>query len=364
MACVLPLLSRVTRNDISAQPSQGTGESHMEVVFGTVRELFSATGDATSAFVVDGGLEVHFAREWSNQVFDFVRVGSELEISGHAYCGMSGDPCINAQSILDINSLQSLDLQAPPQSPVASPSSPFPLETAPLAPLCSKEILAREVDALVARLACATSLSEMVSRSQDDSELNRKAAARSVELAYDGVHRAQALMAYVRIVDLASPDTSQLLDESKFTYEQAVASFQRDDFLVACEFAEASIELARSVELLVARSLRSDVGYPTLVAIPPQSHGSEGLVDEAGDKIARVQGILTRIHWLLRCGTLPAEDREQVRRITSWSDNFFLKGRRFLRSGAVSEAAYYIRAAEAVAHSAEHVCKQDYVIHA
>jgi hypothetical protein len=53
-----------------------------------------------------------------------------------------------------------------------------------------------------------------------------------------------------------------------------------------------------------------------------------------------------------------------VQRITSWSDMFYVEGRRSLQSGAVAEASYFISAAEAVAHSAEHVCKQDYIMHA
>jgi hypothetical protein len=336
----------------------------MEQAFGTVRELVFGVGEEESAFVMDGGLEVHFSEAWSKHIFDFVRVGSKVEISGYAYCGMSGEPCIQAQSVLDVSSLRSVNLESPPLSPVASACSPVSPQAGASGPLNSEEILEAEREALFFGLTCASSLSAIESRHPHPYDLSRKAAARSIELAYEGVHRAQALMAYVRIVDLASPDTSHLLKESNLTYAQAIASFQREDFLVACEFAEASIELARSVELLVARTFRIDAGYPTVVAIPPRSRGREGSIYEANNELALVQRMLTRIHWLLRCGTLPAEDREQVRRITAWGDDFCLKGKQFLQSGATSEAAYYLRAAEAVANSAEHICKQDYVMHA
>jgi hypothetical protein len=43
---------------------------------------------------------------------------------------------------------------------------------------------------------------------------------------------------------------------------------------------------------------------------------------------------------------------------------FYVKGRESLRMGSIAEASYFINAAEAVAHSAEHVCKQDYITHA
>jgi hypothetical protein len=73
---------------------------------------------------------------------------------------------------------------------------------------------------------------------------------------------------------------------------------------------------------------------------------------------------LTRIHWLVQNGTMPSEDRQQVRRIASWSDIFYVKGRQALQAGAVGDASYFIATAEAIAHSAEHVCKQDYIVHA
>jgi hypothetical protein len=42
---------------------------------------------------------------------------------------------------------------------------------------------------------------------------------------------------------------------------------------------------------------------------------------------------------------------------------FYAKGRESLQIGSLAEASYFINAAEAVARSAEHVSKQDYITH-
>jgi len=90
-------------------------------------------------------------------------------------------------------------------------------------------------------------------------------------------------------------------------------------------FAAASGELSRSVEVVVSRTLRADTNYPTLVPYPPRNHTSVTTVGEAQAGLARVGKLLLRIHWLMKNGTLPAEDREQVQRITSWSDMFYVR---------------------------------------
>lgn len=186
-------------------------------------------------------------------------------------------------------------------------------------------------------------------------------AARSIELAYDGIHRAQALLAYVTIVDLHVPDVSQLFDESKYTYQQAVSRYQKQEYAAADEFAAASGELSRSVEIVVSRTLRVDSNSPTLVPSPPDHQPDVLNSAEAQSSLARVGKLLARIHWLVQNGTLPFEDREQVRRITSWSDVLYSKGQQSWKAGAIAEASYFISVAEAVAHSSEHICKQDYI---
>jgi hypothetical protein len=75
------------------------------------------------------------------------------------------------------------------------------------------------------------------------------------------------------------------------------------------------------------------------------------------------QSVIARIHWLLENGTLPLDDRTQVRKILSWGDAFYREVRRCCQTGTVENAAELIQAASAAAHSAEHVCRKWYVTH-
>jgi hypothetical protein len=359
-------------------------EGEMEIIHGRIREILPAIDGTICGFVFDGGLEVHFSADGARQISGLISVGSRLEICGKSYRGPSGDPRVDAQFITNLDSNRFINLEdfPPRHDPEMSPSaSPTPAEMASLAPPSSEiiegtasslqqETMAAEIseyggkETLLAYLSSHASVKDTSVSSAHRLHTEEDGAAKSIELAYDGLHRAQALLAYVKIVDLQALDVSQLFNESKHTYQQAVSNYERRDYAVGSEFAAASGELSRSVEVVVSRTLRADTNYPTLVPYPPRNHTSVTTVGEAQAGLARVGKLLLRIHWLMKNGTLPAEDREQVQRITSWSDMFYVEGRRSLRSGAVAEASYFISAAEAVAHSAEHVCKQDYIMHA
>jgi hypothetical protein len=360
-------------------------EGEMEIVYGRIREVLPASDGEISGFVIDGGLEVHFPKGSARQVAALVPLGSRLEICGDPYRGVSGDPHINAKFITNLDSKRSVNLQnsPPPKEPeMSSLCAPTFAEAASLAPRQRKgtddaeNSLRRETSTSVAAERSSQTyiqpanlishppvkdpLGSMGGRVRTDED----GAARSIELAYDGLHRAQALLAYVKIVDLQAPDVSQMCEESRHTYQQAVSSYQKQDYAVASEFAAASGELSRSLEVVVSGILRVDSSYPTLVPYPPGNQSAVTSSSETDVSLNRVRKLLARIHWLANNGTLPSEDRAQVRKIASWSDMFYAKGRQAFQTGAIIEASYFINAAEALAHSAEHVCKQDYIAHA
>jgi hypothetical protein len=360
-------------------------EDKMEIVYGKIREILPESDGRMYGFVIDGGLEVHFPKDRARQVVALVPLGSRLEICGNPYRGPSGDPHIDAKFIMNLDSKRSVNLQGspPPKEPEMSSlcSSPS-TEAASLAPPQTEgtdnteNSLRRKTSASVAaarswqsnvqpaNLASQTSLKDPVGSDGGHARTDEDGAARSIELAYDGLHRSQALLAYVKIVDLQAPDVSQMFDESRHTYQQAVSSYQKQDYAVANEFAAASGELSRSVEVDISRILRVDSSYPTLVPYPPGNQTGVTSSSETEVSLNQVRKLLARIHWLVNNGTLPSEDRAQVRKIASWSDMFYAKGRQALQTGAIIEASYFINAAEALAHSAEHVCKQDYIAHA
>ena len=360
-------------------------EDEMEIVYGRIREVLPASDGEISGFVIDGGLEVHIPKSSAKQVANLVPVGSRLEICGNPYRGPSGDPRIEAKFITNLDSKRSVNLQnSPPPNEPEMPSlcAPTPAETASLAPPQSEtkdkteDSSPREDAASVpaeqswptgiphANFASQTLLKNPVGRVPSHIRTDEDGAARAIELAYDGLHRSQALLAYVKIIDLQAPDVSQMFEESRRTYQQAVSSYQRQDYAVASEFAAASGELSRSVEVAVSRILRVDASSPTLVPYPPGNQPAVTTSGEMEGSLNRVGKLIARIHWLVNNGTLPLEDRAQVARIASWSDIYYAKGRQSFHTGAIVEASYFINAAEALAHSAEHVCKQDYIAHA
>jgi hypothetical protein len=359
-------------------------EDEMEIVYGRIREVLPTSEGEISGFVIDGGLEVHFPEDRAKQVVALVPLGSRLEICGNAYRGPSGDPHIEAKFIANLDSKRSVNLQdSPPNEPeMSSLCAPTSAEAASLArpqnegkdetekslgTETSSRVPAErswQTDTQRANLASQTSLKDPVRDARGRAHKDEDGAARSIELAYDGLHRSQALLAYVKIIDLQAPDVSQMFEESRHTYQQAVSSYQKQDYGVASEFAAASGELSRSVEVAVSRILRVDASSPTLVPYPPGNQPGVTSSSETDVRLNRVGKLLARIHWLVNNGAMPLEDRAQVARIASWSDVYYAKGRQSFQAGAVIEASYFINAAEALAHSAEHVCQQDYIAHA
>jgi len=357
----------------------------MEIIHGKVREILPTTDGAMYGFVIDGGMEIRFSPEKAAQASSLISIGSRVEICGKFYRGTSGDPRLDAQFLTNLDSnrfVNLVEILSPLHHPEVSPSyRPTPVDAAPLAPPANERVgdsddSTQQGTAVVrsgkqaqhksipsGKLLSQTPVEDSLVNRSRRSRGNEDGAAKSIGLAYDGVHRSQALLAYIKTVDLQAPDVSELFDEAMHTYQQAVSSYERQDYEVASEFAAASGELSRCVEVVVSRILRSDAVYPRLVPYPLRRQPDVVRAAEAEDHLARVEKLLSRIHWLVQNGTLPVEDRKQVQKITSWGDEFYGKARQSLETGAIAEASYFIDAAEAVVHSAEHVCKQDYIPH-
>jgi hypothetical protein len=157
---------------------------------------------------------------------------------------------------------------------------------------------------------------------------------------------------------------SQMHEEAKHTYEQALSRHAARDFEGAREFATASGCLSRVVEGIISRTLRSDTSYPSLVSPPPEHKETCCDSSSVHDDLDAVEAVLSRIHWLVENGTLPLEDRTQVRRIATWGDAFYQQARRMFQRGSHEGAGELAQAAVDAAHSAEHICRNWYVAHA
>jgi hypothetical protein len=191
----------------------------------------------------------------------------------------------------------------------------------------------------------------------------RNDAARSIAVAYDSLHRLQAILAYLHIMKYRVPGIGQFLDEAKHTYVQSLSRFAASDYSGAKEFAEASESLARVVEIVMGRTLRSDSTLPSLVPPPPKHLGPAPEPQHVEEDLAHAESVLARIHWVLEHGTLPSEDRAQVRKIASWGDAFYKQAQYTYRNAVLEDASEFAQAALAGAYSAEHVCRKWYLNH-
>ena len=185
----------------------------------------------------------------------------------------------------------------------------------------------------------------------------------AIERAYDSLHRIQAMLAYLQIVKQQVHGIAQFLDETKHTYQQALMQHAAQDFEGAREFAWASAYLALLVETILARALRSDSTYPSIVPPPPKHVAVSMDAANLETELDEAYVLLSRIHWLLERGTLPLEERTQVRRISSWSDTLFAQARQLHASGSQQDAEEFLQAAQAAANAAEHICRRWYAGH-
>ena len=185
-------------------------------------------------------------------------------------------------------------------------------------------------------------------------------AAIGIGRAYDGIHRIQAILAYLKIMNRNNPGFSPILDEAKHTYEQALSLYEGRDFEGALEFASASRDLSQAIEIIISSALRSDSLYPTLVLLPPAHQTTLDDSIRMQEELYRVKCLLSLIHRVAENGTLLSEDQTQTLNIASCGERLLRKARHLFRLAATQEAIDLLHAATVTAHAAEHVCKRWY----
>ena len=348
--------------------------------------LYNSNGMLTG-FLLNGGQEVRFAanRENISAVRRVLPTNSIVEVRGDVQPEDNGEEYVQASFIANLTSQRTATLSRLSQSKPGMLSDGAPNKVASLAhPGSGKNSKASDGKNLKISSTPEGPGCAVLEPGVDDAdsqplrpgsyfhrlmqkpeghyaeEVGRNIAARCIGHAYDSLHRIQAILAYLHIIQHRVPGISQFLDEGKRTYEQALARFGNADFSSAKEFAQASGGLSRVVEIVMARTLRCDTSLPSLVPPPP---GYEALCSEpqqVEEHLIEAENVLSRIHWVLENGTLPSEDRAQVRRIASWGDALYKQAQRTYRSAVLEDAAELALAALAGAYSAEHVCRKWY----
>jgi hypothetical protein len=159
------------------------------------------------------------------------------------------------------------------------------------------------------------------------------------------------------------PGISQFLDKAKHTYEQALSRFTESDYSGAEEFADASTSLSRVVEIVMARTLRSDTSLPSLV--PPHriifAHPwNPDMSRKTWHKRNRFfLGFIG--YWKMERSLLKIE--RKFANLPLWGDAFYKQAQHKYRDTVFEDAAEFAQAALAGAHSAEHVGRKWYVSH-
>lgn len=355
----------------------------MQFLYGKVIEfLHDATG-RVNGFALDRGEQIRFLPDQIDLVTAIVNLNSRIEISGDLRMDRVGEKYLEAAQITSVDSRRTASLSTPVS--LGKPgilSDGAPNRAASLAHRgkmgrerpAGSEPNAEESSDLIGLFFEKMASQARPSRYAADENARRRHlpllratrcdAATGIERAYDKLHRIQEILAYLNITKRQVPGISQFLDEAKHTYEQALSRYGAQDYEGAREFATASECLSHVVEGVISRTLRSDTSYPSLVPLPPEHAGTCGDSNRVQDDLNEIEVVLSRIHWLMENGTLPMEDRTQVRRIASWSDAFYQQARRMHERGSQEDATELVEAANAAALSAEHICRNWYVARA
>jgi hypothetical protein len=351
----------------------------MQVIHGRIRSILRGSAGEMNGFILERGIEVRFPSAHANQVSAISEVGSQVEIRGWARPGPAGGTQFNATSILNCDSSQIADLKDLPHTPEV-PSFPIPTseETASLAPLPrsgqgsgatagrSDQSIQKSSEKGWKRVVFAPSpLAEPDSQGSGSAAFStwtaRESAIKGIERAYDGLHRAQAMLAYFKIVELESPDVGQLFDGAKLNYEQALSAHRKQEFPAASELAAASSGLSLAAEFVISRAFRASAKSPTLVPPPPLRPATSAGAAQVQDRLLLAQRLLSRIHWLLENGTMPAEEIREVQKVATWSETFLHEAQQEIRTGGCEDSMDLANTAFEIAHAAEHICKKCYV---
>lgn len=354
----------------------------MSFVTGRIAKLLRDACGRIDGIVLDGGKEIRFATAPGPQVARVLEEGCLVEVRGSCHSEKFPKAYLEAEFIRNVDRGHTLVLPAPKrEGKPGTQRATTPANAASLAlPAKGKE---HEINDR-GRSAESEGEGNSPALEREDGgplapgsyfhhveheaggcagNLLKNEAAHSIGLAYDSLHQIQAILAYLHIMKHGVPGIGQFLNEAKHTYEQSLARFAAEDYTSAKEFAEASASLSSMVQIVMTRTLRTDNTLPSLVPPPPQHLSCLPQPEHVEEDLAQAETLLTRIHWLLDNGTLPSEERAQVRKLVSWGEAFYKQAQHTYREAVLEDAAEFARAALAGAYSAEHVCRNWYVRH-
>ncbi len=351
----------------------------MQNISGRVSKFLPEPAAGLSGLVLEGGREICFLQEYRLLVNAIAKIGTKVEIQGFLIADSRAGGNVGATRITNRKTRQSICMEFP--DPLSKPGMLMrttPAATASLAPSEQNHKKYEEshhgrtvgVEQITAKMGKMNIMAQsapaylrelLLEHAGHLPDSLRMEAAAGIGHAYDLLHRVQAILAYLHIMKRQVPGISQFLDESKRTYEQALSQFGNRDFAGARELAGASGRLSCLVELVMARTLRADTSFPSLVPPPPEHRSAESACAQVEEGLAATESILSRVHWLLENGTLPLVDRDQIRKIATWADAFYKQAQKNYISSDLQGAAELVEASLAAAYAAEHICRRWYL---
>ena len=222
----------------------------MQSIDGRVSKFLYNSMGFLSGFVLGRGPEIRFWRSQANvgAVTETVTIGSRVEVQDDLRTDDAGQEYLHAALIMNLDSRRNASLPAlvcpgkpgmlsdgahnTPASPVDEGSlvGKHPVETVSQ-PDRAGDAIALNLRRLGSHLKSPCSSDE---NTPGSNALQPRATATdagtAIERAYDGLHRIQAILAYLHIVKRYVPGISQFLDEAKHTYEQALARYAAQYF--------------------------------------------------------------------------------------------------------------------------------------
>jgi hypothetical protein len=309
---------------------------------GIVERLLTNSTGEVNGIVLDNGRVISFRPEKAIEVLSIVNVGSRVEIQTL----IPGDGSDNNQSnvvvVVNLSSNESFTLcvLGPTCAPEVCADYPPPESVStPLAPFLER------------RLGVSGKRFRTTERVSDE-----------IERAYDQLHRSHVILAFLKTANHERAAVLAYLQEAERVYVQTLGRYQARDFEGARECATASYHLSRMVEILVSRAFHSAARRDDSAgANVSSSPAAEDNRVETRSSLRRVERQLGRIQWVIKNGTLPSDDRDQVQKLVSWSENLRGWACRLLDLGAGQEADEFASAAQAAVDAAEHVCRKCYV---
>lgn len=175
----------------------------------------------------------------------------------------------------------------------------------------------------------------------------------AMQRAYDGLNRANALVAATKGSSANGVSLNRLIADGKAFYQEGLSRYQAFDYVGARELAAAADDLARAAETMAMSTIGS--GNAAGITAPPSQPGIAEDAFRANNEIARAGSTILQVQSAgSYSNVVPAETTRRVRELLALSQQLQQRAQASL-SQSPREASAAARASDAIAHAADHL---------